>query len=68
MALVGNFIKSDREGNWDVRILIVEELLPLFAAFEQQIIFVGIPSIWRTSNDFQLQILTYLIHSVKGIL
>ena len=34
MALVGNFIKSDREGNWDLRILIVEELLPLLAAFD----------------------------------
>ena len=29
-----NLIRSDRGGNWDIHNLTVEELLPLFAAFD----------------------------------
>ena len=34
VTLVENLIRSDREGNWALHILTVEELLPIFAAFD----------------------------------
>lgn len=34
VTLVENLVRSDREGNWHLHIMTVEELLPIFAAFD----------------------------------
>ena len=33
VSLVENLVRSDREGNWELHLHTVQELLPLFAAF-----------------------------------